>query len=60
MVALKQWQILQNNTGKLKKGTIHINSSLMPYKQAAIITQPSEGSFNFPTLSVTPKLSSIL
>jgi hypothetical protein len=44
----------------VKEGSIHINFSLMPYQQAAIITKPSEGSFNFPTLTVTSEFSSIL
>lgn len=44
----------------MKEGPIHINSSFMPYQQAAIITKPSEGSFDFPTFAVSPKFSSIL
>jgi hypothetical protein len=44
----------------VKEGQIHINFSLMPYQQAAIITKSSEGSFNFPAVTVTPEFSSIL
>ena len=44
----------------MKENPIHINSSLMPYQQAAIITKPSKGSLNFPTLAVTSEFSSIL
>ena len=44
----------------MKEGSIHINSSLMPDQQASIITKPSEGSLNNPTLAISPEFSSIL
>jgi hypothetical protein len=44
----------------VKEGSIHIDWSLMHDQQAAIITMPSEGSFNFASLAISLKFSSIL
>jgi hypothetical protein len=35
---------------------MRIMPSLMPYRQAAIITSPSEGSFNYPTFAMASKI----
>jgi len=44
----------------VKEATINRNQALIAYYQAAKIRQPGKGSFNFPSFSITPELSSIL
>jgi hypothetical protein len=35
----------------VKESTINLNKVFMPYQQAAIITKPGKGSFNFPSVA---------
>ena len=44
----------------MKEGAIHINSSFMAHQQAAIITKPGKGTFNYPPFAISPKFSPIL
>ncbi len=44
----------------MKESTVYFNKSLMPYNQAAEITEPGKGALHLPTLTIPAKLPSVL